>query len=184
MKELSILADEVVIEQVVHQDQELYREIIARYQEKLLRYANYLVHDSQEAADIVQTSFIKAFVNLNSFKAKLKFSSWIYRIVHNEAINSLLKHKKEQPILEEMDFPAKEDMVEDLMHQEEREALKTCANKLPLIYSEPLLLFIFEEKNYEEISDILRLPLGTVGSRINRGKTLIKKICQTQQKKN
>ena len=182
MIDLKELTDEKIIDRVINQDQELYREIIERYQAKLLRYANYLVRNDAEAADVVQNSFIKAFINLNSFKAKLKFSSWLYRIVHNEAINSLLKNKKEKPILEGMDFSDTENIVANFMEQEEKEALRVCASKLPIIYAEPLILFIFEEKNYEEIADILRLPIGTVGSRINRGKILIKKICQTIKK--
>lgn len=182
MSDLKELTDEQIIELVINQDQELYREIIERYQAKLLRYANYLVRNEAEAADVVQNAFIKAFVNLNSFKTKLKFSSWIYRIVHNEAINSLVKNKKEEPILEGMDFSGKENIVDNFIEQEEKTILRVCLSHLPIIYAEPLSLFIFEEKSYEEIADILRLSIGTVGSRISRGKILIKKICQTTRK--
>ena len=69
-------------------DQELYGEVVRRYQDKLLRYADYLMQNESRAADVTQNAFIKAFINLNSFDTGKKFSSWIYRITHNEAINN------------------------------------------------------------------------------------------------
>jgi RNA polymerase sigma-70 factor (ECF subfamily) len=127
----------------------------------------------------VQNTFIKAFINLNSFNTKKKFSTWIYRITHNEAINEVLKHKNEIPILEDMDFESNENIELDFSRNETKEKIRNCLAKIPLIYSEPLSLFFLEEKSYEEISDILRLAIGTVGTRINRAKILMKKICQT-----
>ena len=95
MKDFKNLSDEKLAELVCNQDQELYRTLVKRYQEKLLRYANYFVRDEDKAADIVQSAFIKAFINLKGFNVKKKFSSWLYRIVHNEAINFIKKYKKE-----------------------------------------------------------------------------------------
>jgi RNA polymerase sigma-70 factor (ECF subfamily) len=179
MAELKTMTDEQVAEYVRNKDQEAYLEIVLRYQDKLLRYANYLARDEMKAADIVQDSFIKAFINLNGFNTKMKFSSWIYRIVHNEAVNHLTKHKKEFPIMEEVDFASAENLEANIITKEIQENVKKCLDQLPILYSEPLSLFFLEEKSYEEISDILRLPIGTVGTRINRAKILMKKICQT-----
>ena len=177
MIDLKKLTDEQVADYVRTKDQESYLEIVLRYQSKLIRYANSLTHDETKAADIVQNSFIKAFVNLNSFNTKMKFSSWIYRIVHNEAMNEVIKHKNEMPILEGVDFASEEDIVANLTKKEAQERVKKCLSEIPLLYSEPLSLFFLEEKSYDEISDILRLPIGTVGTRIRRAKILMKKIC-------
>jgi len=181
MEDLKKLTDEQVVDYVRTKDQESYLEIVLRYQDKLMRYANSLTRDEQKSADIVQNSFIKAFVNLNSFNTKMKFSSWIYRIVHNEAMNEFVKHKNEIPMLEDMDFASSEDVAADFDKKETQERVRKCLSEIPLLYSEPLSLFFLEEKSYEEISDILRLPIGTVGTRINRAKILMKKICQTIQ---
>ena len=181
MEDLKTMTDEQVAEYVRSKDQEAYLEIVLRYQNKLLRYANYLTHDEMKAADIVQDSFIKAFINLNGFNTKMKFSSWIYRIVHNEAINHLTKHKKETLIEENEDFESDENLENNLITKEIQENVKRCLNQLSVLYSEPLSLFYLEDKSYEEISDILRLPIGTVGTRINRAKILMKKICQTMK---
>jgi RNA polymerase sigma-70 factor (ECF subfamily) len=178
MEDENKLSDEELVQKIRTSDKELYTKIIDRYQAKLLRYARNLTRDENKAIDAVQESFIKAFVNLNSFDKKKKFSSWIYRIAHNEIINILKKHKWETPLLEEWDFESKENIEDNFKQQENKDEIEKCLKDMPIIYSEPLSLFFLEEKSYEEISDILRTPMGTVATRINRAKKLIKKLCQ------
>lgn len=178
MKNSRELKDEQIVEIVRTKDKELYVEIVLRYQAKLLRYARYLVQDKIKAAEAVQEAFIKAFINLNSFNPKMKFSSWIYRIVHNEVINVINKNKRERPLLDNIDFDSGKDLEIDFTEKEIQERVSRCIDQMPVMYSEPLSLFYLEDKSYEEISDILRMPVGTVGTRINRAKVLMKKICQ------
>lgn len=181
MKDLKVLTDEEVVEYVRTKDKESYAEIVLRYQNKLMRYSNSLVHDEQKSVDIVQDAFIKAFINLNSFNSKKKFSTWMYRIVHNEAINKILRYKKEVSLPDDFDIASDEDMELNFSKEEIKIRMSSCITKIPLIYREPLVLFFFEEKSYEEISDILRLPIGTVGTRISRAKNLLKNICQNKK---
>ncbi|MFA5131146.1 MAG: sigma-70 family RNA polymerase sigma factor [Patescibacteria group bacterium] len=178
MKDNNQLSDEAIIEKVRSEDQELYAIIIDRYQNKLLRYAGNLIQDENNAADIVQEAFIKAFINLRGFNTKKKFSSWIYRIVHNESINIAKKRQREVPILEDMDFKSEENIELNFERQEIVEKVEKCFSKMTLLYAEPLRLYYIDEKSYEEISDILRLPMGTVATRINRAKLILKNICQ------
>ncbi|OIP66544.1 MAG: hypothetical protein COV32_02485 [Candidatus Yonathbacteria bacterium CG10_big_fil_rev_8_21_14_0_10_43_136] len=182
MNDVEKLSDEEIVEVVRSRDQELYAVIIDRYQNKLLRYAKNLLKDDSKAVDVVQEAFIKAFINLQSFDVRMKFSSWIYRIAHNEAMNVIAKYKYELPIPEGVDFESEEDLVETFSKEETREKVNKCLLQMPMLYSEPLSLFFLEDKSYEEISDILRIPIGTVGTRINRAKILMKKLCQTNQK--
>ena len=177
MVKLSKLTYEEVVEYTRSKNKEAYAEIVSRYQDKLVRYAKYLLNDDEKAADVVQESFIKAYVNLNSFNSKKKFSSWIYRIVHNQAINLINKHKKEVPLLKNVDFDSGVDVEEEYTKKEIAEMIRECLKEMPVIYKEPLSLYFLEDKSYNEISDILRIPIGTVGTRINRAKILIKKIC-------
>lgn len=175
------LSDEELVEKVREKDKELFRDVIERYEDKLLRYAGYLMGDHEAAADVVQDSFIKAYKNLWSFDVSRKFSSWIYRIVHNQAVNSMRKRKNEIQI-ESFDWVkglrGEDKNVEEQLEKKEAEKmLADCMDKLPLKYSEPLTLYFIEEKKYEEISDILRIPLGTVGTRIKRGKMVLKRLC-------
>ena len=177
MKSLSNLSDEKVVEMVRKQSKEYFAEIMNRYQAKLLRYAGNLLRDEHKADDVVQNAFIKAFINLNGFNVNKKFSSWIYRIVHNEAMNMAIKDSKQIPLNEELELDSGVDIEEDLIRKEVVEHARFCLGQLPNIYAEPLVLFYLEEKSYGEISDILRLPMGTVATRINRAKKIMKRIC-------
>ncbi|PIT87076.1 MAG: hypothetical protein COU31_04870 [Candidatus Magasanikbacteria bacterium CG10_big_fil_rev_8_21_14_0_10_40_10] len=178
MSDYEKLSDEEIVEKVRSKNQELYSIIVERYQNKLLRYANNLIKDEDKASDVIQDSFIKAFINLNGFDVKKKFSSWIYRIVHNEAINIAKKYQKELPILDDFDFQSNESIEDNFVQKETALKVKKCLGEMPLLYSEPLALFYIDEKSYEEIGNILRLPMGTVATRISRAKILMKKICQ------
>lgn len=172
------LTDEEIIEKIRSEDRELYVVIIKRYQEKLLRYSKNLIKDESKATDVVQDSFIKAFINLNGFDIKKKFSSWIYRIVHNEAMNILKKSQRETSLPENFDTSSDENIQDNFEQKEIVSEVEKCLEEIPVMYSEPLSLFYIEEKSYEEISDILRIPMGTVATRINRAKKLMKNICQ------
>lgn len=153
--------------------------IIERYEAKLRRYIARLgVKNPEDAADVLQEIFIKAYVNLNSFDTSLSFSSWIYRIAHNEAI-SWYRKKNVRPeghlILEGDEvlnlLANKEDGPELLFDRQINAAeLNKALSTIDAKYAEALVLRYFEEKDYSEISDILRIPVGTVGTLIARGK--------------
>lgn len=172
------LSDEEIAEKVRTSDKNLYATIVDRYQKKLIRYANNFTKDENKAVDIVQESFIKAFINLNSFNTEKKFSSWIYRIVHNQAINIGKEHQKETPLLEDWDFESNENIEDEFEKKETKEEVARCLENISLLYSEPMTLYYIEEKSYEEISDILKIPMGTVATRINRAKKIMRKLCK------
>lgn len=178
MVNLKTISDEALAVHVRQTDAQAYREIVARYQTKLLRYANYLVGDHHLALDAVQSAFIKAYVGLNSFDPHKKFSSWLYRITHNEAINLI---KKEQATIPWEEWLKTEPSASlSLESQLETKLLvselKKHLHSLPLKYRQVLLLYYIEEKSYEEISDTLRLPVNTVGTHLRRGKKLLAKF--------
>lgn len=172
------LTDEEIVNKIRTSDKSLFGLIIDRYQDKLFRYANNLIKDSDKAVDIVQETFIKAFVNLNSFKIENKFSSWIYRITHNEAINIIKKYQKDVRLPEGVDFKSEEDIEIEFGKKETKNLIDSCLKQIPIKYSEPITLYYIEDKTYKEISDILRIPTGTVAVRINRAKKIMKVICQ------
>lgn len=182
MADVKKITDEQLIEKIRTEDQELYEEIVKRYETQLLRYATYLINDSEKAADAVQNAFIKAFVNLQSFDSKKQFSSWIYRIVHNETVNIIRKKSRELPLEEfkwsEKFFARYDKSEKNIQEKEMKKILQESLKELPIKYRSPLVLFYLEDKSYEEISEVLRLPIGTVGTRINRGKKYMKEIVE------
>jgi RNA polymerase sigma-70 factor, ECF subfamily len=179
-KSISELSDEKIVGIVCGEDQEQYAELVKRYEEKLLRYVRYMIGD-READEVVQETFIKAFVKLRSFDEKRgKFSSWIYRISHNEAMNKI--KKKKHVSLDFNDWlkeilPGKVNVEVEYERQEEKEMVRRCLNGTDLIYRSVLSLYYLEDKSYDEISEILKIPMGTVGIRLRRGKEKMKEIC-------
>lgn len=184
MQAIQEFTDEQLVAYIRLRDEEQYREIVLRYQDKLMRYARRLTNNQDMAQDAVQQAFIKAYVNLQGFDTSKKFSSWIYRIVHNEAVNLIKKAKNEISL----DKKVLENHAENttnghaigldkiLEQKEQDEMLIACLQEIPVEYRAPLTLAYFEGKSYGEISDILRVPVGTVGTRIKRGKNQLKKL--------
>ncbi len=182
MPDIKNITDEQIVEIVRTQNKETYSEIINRYQEKLVRYAYYLTQDNDKAADVVQDTFIKAYINLNGFNVKKKFSSWIYRIAHNEAMNIIRRNSKQMNFTQNVDFESNIHLEDDFIRQEFQDKAHNCLKNMPLMYREPLMLFFLDDRSYNEISDILRIPVGTVGTRINRAKVIMRKICKEIKK--
>ena len=172
------------IAQVVQAGQtEFFGLLLQRYEAKILRYGYKFLSQRQDIEDLVQEVFIKAYTNIQSFDVNRKFSSWLYRIAHNTFVNAL-KKKDKQPLLffdPDTLFPhpiAKEKTDQDINIREMKEMLEYCLNNLSGKYREPLILYYLEELSYQEISDIMRIPVSTVGVRIKRGKEQIKKLCK------
>jgi RNA polymerase sigma-70 factor (ECF subfamily) len=88
------LNDEQIVKQVQKGEIDAFGILIARFDKKLLRYISRFVFDINEAEDILQNVFIKTYSNLNGFNFQYKFSSWIYRIAHNEVVNYIRKASK------------------------------------------------------------------------------------------
>ena len=182
MHQLANYSDEELVELVRTSNKELYGELVQRYQKKLLRYARYLVNDEQKALDVVQEAFIKAYSNLNGFDSKRSFSSWIYRIVHNQAMNQFQKLQEKFSLPLQDYFASGQNVEEEAIKKDQLAELESCLQQTPNKYKEPLLLFYIENKSYEEISDIMRIPISTVGTRIARGKQVVQAVCQKQRR--
>ncbi len=150
-----------------------------RYEDKLLRYITRISKFSRdEAEDVLQEVFIKTYYNLNGFDPDLKFSSWIYRIAHNETISAIRKKVARPTVsLDSEDlknFTDSFDLSRDLDKSFDRKLINQALSKLDDKYHEVLVLRFLDEKDYVEIADILKKPVSTVGNLILRGKKLFK----------
>jgi RNA polymerase sigma-70 factor (ECF subfamily) len=157
-----------------------------RYAKRLIQYITNLSNTpEEEAEDILQEAFIKIWANLNEYDSSLKLSSWLYRIVHNETISYIRKkgsYGKNNLI--QLDDIILNDLYEDLRMESDKEEIFTLTGKvlnmMPEKYRQYLILKFIEKLSYEEISDILKVPEGTVATRINRAKKLFKKIADKE----
>lgn len=178
MDELKNLTDEALVA-IVLKTPNAFGEVIERYEAKLARYIERLgVRVPDDKLDVLQEIFIKAYRNLNSFDGSFKFSSWIYRIAHNEAISWYRKQSVRPEghlvadgedimlLIKDGTDGAEAAFDKDLNASELIRAL----NEIDQKYKQAIILRFFEHKEYEEISDILRIPIGSVGTLISRGK--------------
>ncbi len=165
------------------QNRDNFGALMARYEQKFINYIRRLSGaNSQNAEDILQEAFIKIYLHLNDFDPALKFSSWGYRIVRNETFNHGRKNKDSTVLIDDElsekiadAFDLTQNVDDKIFKEKLNAALLALDNK----YREPLELFLLEEKSYEEISDILRRPVGTVGALISRGKQKLQNILKT-----
>lgn len=171
------------------EDQEAFVPLVERYEAKLLRYVRRLTGlDMESTEDVIQEVFIKIYRNLNSFDPDLSFSSWAYRIAHNEAVNYLRKHRNKETISIESEddemvslldvLEADVDVMDDVARKELQQKVRAVLMKLPTKYRDVLILRFLEDKDYKEIGDILRKPEGTVGTLLNRAKEQFKRTAK------
>lgn len=168
--------DEEIMARVIT-DRDAFACIVDRYEKKLLRYLKRLMPGlGEEALDVLQEVFIKAYVNVLGFDTKLSFSSWIYRIAHNEAV-SWLRKKKSRPDTVDLgddDFQIFVQSMEDYSGKKEhvltKDTVARVLSDMPEKYHTVLVLHFLEGKSYEEMSDILSVSGGTVATLIHRAK--------------
>jgi len=158
-----------------------FEQLIERYEGRLTRYILRLSNIShEEAEDILQEVFVKAWRNLYGYDSKCKFSTWIYSIARNESISQFRKRKSRigdmQQVNNEIftEIPDKFDLAEHIDKKLRAKTVKKTINKLPIKYKEILILKYYEDLSYDEISDILKKPSGTVATLLNRAKKAFK----------
>lgn len=159
-----------------------------RYEARLLRYIKRLAKLSDaEAADVLQEAFINIWKNLRGFDQSLKLSSWIYRIVHNQALSAFRKKKsfgkEDKATWDEglaAQLPDQAPLADSLEMDDLDLSTHEVLDRMPLHYKEVLVLKFLESMSYEEISDVLKLPEGTVATRINRAKKAFRELAEAQ----
>ena len=178
---MSELKDEQIASFVQKGDATAFGELVERFEPKMMRYAKRFLFNIQDAEDVVQEVFLKAYINIKSFDSARRFSPWLYRIAHNEFVNELSKRHR-QPVLN-FDFdllfpqPVAKETADDAAHRHDlRRFLDTYLDKISPKYRELLVLYYYEEMDYKEISEILQIPTSTVGVRLARGKAALKKL--------
>ncbi|HAJ33472.1 MAG TPA: hypothetical protein DCK79_08905 [Candidatus Atribacteria bacterium] len=162
-------------------NQDYYLCLMKRYEAKLLNYILKISNTNREdAEDILQEVFVKAYQNLNDFDLNFKFSNWIYSIAHNTTISAFRK-KKVHPQRVSWEDKDLNNILESTLDIENTSLQKLTykqilkiINQLPLKYKDVLILKFVEGKNYQEISDILHKPMGTIATLINRAKKSLK----------
>ncbi len=178
------ISDEQLIAQFQGGELSAFEEIVGRYQGQLINFVGRLLNDRNTAEDIVQETFLRVYRNKHRYKEIARFSTWIYTIAGNLARTELRRRKirnffsisqrgeteKDYEIPDSdinVEKSVEGGMVRDLILKE--------VMQLPVYFREVIILRDLQDLSYEEISQILKVPLGTVKSRVNRGRSQIQK---------
>ena len=176
--------DEELIARFQKGDEQSYIELVKRYKDKLINFVFRLVSDRDQAEDIIQDTMLKLYTHKHYYKNIAKFSTWIYTIAGNLAKTELRKNKRRKVTnLSDMgsddwefEIPAKEDTAEEVHNQFDGEQINKAIQTLPDHFREVIILRDIQELSYEEVSNIVEVPLGTVKSRINRARLQLQEM--------
>lgn len=178
------------IQQVRNGDQRAFGDIVEFYKDKVFQLCYRMLGDRHEAEDVAQEAFLRAYVNIHTFQMNRKFSTWLYRIATNLCIDRIRKKKPDFYLDAEVAGTEGLDMYsqiasdeklpeEELENLELKERIQLEIQKLPEKYRAAIVLKYVDELSLKEISEILHLPIGTVKTRIHRGRDALRKSMQS-----
>jgi RNA polymerase sigma-70 factor, ECF subfamily len=177
--------DEDVVAAVLAGHPERYEELVQRYQGRLVNYLYRVLHSVDDAHDLAQEVFLRVYRALDRYDSQFKFSTWLFRVAQNAAIDSVRKRRlhlvsMERPETESGDGGSFEFASGDrgpygtLRNQERGNAIVLAIEELPDEYRELIHLRHFAELSYGEIAELKGMPLGTVKNKLFRGRQLLK----------
>lgn len=179
--------DADLVRLVLAGDAEAFRTLVERYRVRLYRFVERYTNDAEDARDVTQEVFLKVHAALDSYDPRYKFSTWLFRIAGNAAIDHLRRRKArpislELPVDEDGETRAAEpretrpDPFEDLSRRRLREALAEAISRLPDDYRELISLRHYGEMPYEEIAELKGMPLGTVKNKLFRARQALRDL--------
>lgn len=165
--------DRKIITQILNGDKERYRLLVEKYQDRLVNFVFAIVQDYDEANDIAQIAFIKAYSSLKKYNPKYQFSTWIYRIAINQA-KSNFRRKKTVSIDVINERASEEDIMQSMQEKDESLLIRNSIAGLDKNYQLVINMYYWQGLNYQQIADIMDMPLGTIKTWLRRAKQKLK----------
>jgi len=156
-------------------DYRQFDRLIIEYQKPLYVFIWRMVKDEDDAKDICQETFFKAYKKIKSYKVESKFSSWLFKIGYRKALDQITKNKKKHIVLSKMQTKSDMSKTEkELEVKETHSLIGQIIDSLHHKYRTALHLFYREEMTYSEIAAVMKIPMNTVKSHLFRGKEIIR----------
>src|SRR5213595_1230382 len=188
MAEREQLDDRALVARILEGDRDRFTELVKRYEKRVVNYVYRITHRYEDAHDLTQEIFVKVYVALDRYDPKYQFSTWLFRIAQNSAIDALCKKSiAEVPIAK----PAGDEESKDrefadtgvspyraLKNKQLAAAIDKAVLELPPDYRELIRLRHFAELSYEEIAAMKKLPLGTVKNKLFRARNMLKETLE------
>ena len=174
-----VYTDEQLIARFQSGDERAYIELVNRYRDRLINFVYPFLGDFEQAEDVVQEAMLKLYEKKHYYREIAKFSTWIYTIARNLANTELRKKKRRKTTYisrmtkddRQYDIPAVQaDLNQNLQNEFIRERIHEAIKELPEHFKTVIILRDIQELSYDDISNIVGVPLGTVKSRINRAR--------------
>ena len=167
--------DNALIKDVLSGRHAAFAKLMALYQNRVQAVGRSFFHNNTDTEDFVQEVFLKAYVNLSSFRKESLFSTWLTRIAYTTAINSKKRKGEFESIADETLLPALDRTPEENeIRRLTAEAVNEAVQNLPPQYASCIDLYFFHDMTYEEIADIIGIPLNTIKSHIFRAKKILR----------
>jgi len=167
--------DKDLVKRCLSGDLKAFEILLERYQKPVFNVALRLLSNTEDAADVTQATFVKAYEKLNSYDSRYKFFSWLYRIAVNTSLN-ILEQKKRSDLLGDKDVSDGNRLEEELQAAERVEKLEDAILNLPVEYRVVIVLRHFHDQTYEDMATILDLPEKTVKSRLFTARQMLKDL--------
>jgi len=185
LENIRTLTDGELIEKAIGGREDGFEELVRRYQRPITAYVYRMLNNYDASLDVTQEVFIKVYNSLRRYSSEYKFSTWLYRIAHNAAIDYMRKNSVVRQSIEaenadgsfqlqiESPNPSPEQERERAEWRREIESVVKC---LPTVYRELILLRHGQDLSYDEIAEITNLPLGTVKNRLFRAREMMREM--------
>jgi RNA polymerase sigma-70 factor (ECF subfamily) len=183
LSNLAVVADCDLVTRAVAGREDGFEELVRRYQRPIAAYVYRMVGDYEAALDVTQEVFIKVYNSLRRYRSEFKFSTWIYRIAHNSAVDHLRRYSTRGQSLtnefdgEQYDLPLESRRLspeQESERAERRAEIEQVVCQLPTAYRELVLLRHSHDLSYDEIAEVTGLPLGTVKNRLFRAREVMR----------
>ncbi len=182
-RDLSADTDRELVATAVNGGDGSFEELVRRYQRPISAYVYRMVGNYESALDLTQEIFIKVYSSLKRYRAEFKFSTWIYKIAHNAAVDHLRRSAtREQSLVvgsegDNFDLPVESGRLSPEQESERKERrieIEAVVRALPANYRELIILRHSQDLSYEEIVEVTGLPLGTVKNRLFRAREMMR----------
>ncbi len=166
-----------LIEEALNNDEDACQKILNLYKGRIFSYVYRVVRNYHDAEDITFDTFIKCFRSLASYDRSRSFSTWLFTIAHNQTIDFLRKSRQEYEYFDER-HAVQNDFVEKYQTKKKIERIDRALAQLPPLDRELVILFHREEYSYQEIAEILKIPVTTIKTRLHRARKRLSDLVQ------
>jgi len=166
--------DRIIAAQIVSGQKELFRLLVKRHEQAVYGMGMSFFRNTEDASDFTQEVFLKTFRNLSNFEGRSRFSTWLYKVAYNTAINNITRKKDYYSLVEDEIIPDNDTPERKLLRNIARDAVREAITELPERFRICVDLFFFYDRSYQEIEAITGYPVNTIKSHVFRAKKLLR----------